>query len=191
MLEILDNPEIFNFIVEAVWEYHLKEKEDTDYITGLKKQLTEVEKAQANLLKAIEAGIFNAATKSRMDELDAQRQDLMDAIAGAELSMEFEISKDYIKFFLSELRDNSRKDPECVKTLIDTFVNAVFVYDDKVTITFNYSGDNRTITLAEIDAAENSDSVRMQCVKDHHNTQIRTFYVYKNVFAVIIEIPGR
>ena len=168
VLEILDNPEIFNFIVEAVWEYHLKEKEDTDYITGLKKQLTEVEKAQANLLKAIEAGIFNAATKSRMDELDAQRQDLMDAIAGAELSMEFEISKDYIKFFLSELRDNSRKDPECVKTLIDTFVNAVFVYDDKVTITFNYSGDNRTITLAEIDAAENSDSVRMQCVMDHH-----------------------
>lgn len=167
VLEILDNPEIFNFIVEAVWEYHLKEKEDTDYITGLKKQLTEVEKAQANLLKAIEAGIFNAATKSRMDELDAQRQDLMDAIAGAELSMEFEISKDYIKFFLSELRDNSRKDPECVKTLIDTFVNAVFVYDDRVTITFNYSGDNRTITLAEIDAAENSDSVRMQCVKDH------------------------
>lgn len=168
VLEILDNPEIFNFIVEAVWEYHLKEKEDTDYITGLRKQLAEVEKAQANLLKAIEAGIFNAATKSRMDELDAQRQDLMDAIAGAELSMEFEISKDYIKFFLSELRDNSRKDPECVKTLIDTFVNAVFVYDDKVTITFNYSGDNRTITLAEIDAAENSDSVRMQCVMDHH-----------------------
>ena len=178
VLEILDNPEIFNFIVEAVWEYHLKEKEDTDYITGLKKQLTEVEKAQANLLKAIEAGIFNAATKSRMDELDAQRQDLMDAIAGAELSMEFEISKDYIKFFLSELRDNSRKDPECVKTLIDTFVNAVFVYDDKVTITFNYSGDNRTITLAEIDAAENSDSVRMQCVKDH---QKKTYALIQSI----------
>ena len=25
----------------------------------------------------------------------------------------------------------------------------------------------------------------------HHSTQIRTFYVYKNVFAVIIEIPER
>lgn len=194
VLEILDNPEIFNFIVEAVWEYHLKEKEDTDYITGLKKQLTEVEKAQANLLKAIEAGIFNAATKSRMDELDAQRQDLMDAIAGAELSMEFEISKDYIKFFLSELRDNSRKDPECVKTLIDTFVNAVFVYDDKVTITFNYSGDNRTITLAEIDAAENSDSVRMQCVMDHQMQKsplcsgLFLFMCTKNVRIHFIEI---
>ena len=37
--------------------------------------------------------------------------------------------------------------------MIDFFVNAVFVYDDRVTITFNYSGDNRTITLPEVDAA--------------------------------------
>lgn len=35
--------------------------------------------------------------------------------------------------------------------MIDFFVNAVFVYDDRVTITFNYSGDNRTITLPEVD----------------------------------------
>ena len=30
--------------------------------------------------------------------------------------------------------------------------NVVFVYDDKVVLTFNYSGDDRTITLNEIDA---------------------------------------
>ena len=28
----------------------------------------------------------------------------------------------------------------------------MFVYDDKVVLTFNYSGDDRTITLHEIDA---------------------------------------
>jgi len=43
-------------------------------------------------------------------------------------------------------------DFECQKQLIKTFVNSVFVYDDKVVLTFNYSGDNRTITLHEIDA---------------------------------------
>ena len=106
-----------------------------------------------------------------MDELDAQKQDLVDAIAGAELSKEFEFSRDHIEFFLMELRSKNTEDPECQKQLIDTFVNAVFVYDDKVTITFNYSGDNRTITLAEIDAAENSDSVRMLCVNDHQKNK--------------------
>ena len=43
-------------------------------------------------------------------------------------------------------------DIECQKRLIKTFVNSVFVYDDKVVLTFNYSGDDRTITLNEIDA---------------------------------------
>ena len=42
-------------------------------------------------------------------------------------------------------------DVNCQKILIKTFVNSVFVYDDKVVLTFNYSGDDRTITLNEID----------------------------------------
>ena len=171
VLDMLYNDEIFNFIIDGVWEYYQSEQQDTDYLTGLKSQLADVEKAQANLLRAIEAGIFNAATKDRMEELDAQRQDLMDAIAGAELNKEFSFTRDHIEFFLTELRSRDTEDPECQKQLVDTFVNAVFVYDDKVTITFNYSGDNRTITLAEIDAAESSDSVRMLCVNDHQKNQ--------------------
>ena len=43
-------------------------------------------------------------------------------------------------------------DIECQKRLIKIFLNSVFIYDDKVVLTFNYSGDNRTITLKEIDA---------------------------------------
>jgi len=42
-------------------------------------------------------------------------------------------------------------DIDCQKRLIKTFLNSVFVYDDKVVLTFNYSGDDRTITLHEID----------------------------------------
>lgn len=43
-------------------------------------------------------------------------------------------------------------DEDCQKQMIKIFVNSVFVYDDKVVLTFNYSGVNRTITLQEIDA---------------------------------------
>ena len=43
-------------------------------------------------------------------------------------------------------------DIACQKRLIKTFVNSIFVYNDKVVLTFNYSGDHRTITLKEIDA---------------------------------------
>lgn len=172
VLNLLNDDGIFNFIIDGVWECYQAEKQDTDYVAGLKKQLADVEKAQGNLLKAIEAGIFNATTKERMDELEAQRLELVDAIAGAELSKDFEITRDYVEFFLTDLKERYMRCEDLEKQMIDTFVNAVFVYDDKVTITFNYSGDNRTITLAEIDAAENSDSVRMLCVNDHHNNEM-------------------
>lgn len=43
-------------------------------------------------------------------------------------------------------------DLDCQRRLIKTFVNSVFIYDDKVVLTFHYSGDDRTITLNEIDA---------------------------------------
>ena len=43
-------------------------------------------------------------------------------------------------------------DLECQKRLIKIFLNSVFVYDDKIVLTFNYSEDTRTITLNEIDA---------------------------------------
>ena len=54
-------------------------------------------------------------------------------------------------FFLYQLANMDLTDLDCQKCLIKTLVNAVFVYDDKVVLTFHYSSDNRAITLNEID----------------------------------------
>ena len=40
--------------------------------------------------------------------------------------------------------------------LIDTFINAIFLYDDKMVITFNYKEGTKTITLAELPEAISS-----------------------------------
>ena len=71
----------------------------------------------------------------------------------------------HIKFFLLQFRLLNFDEPESQRRIIDIFVNAVFVYDDRVTITFNYSGDNRTITLAEVDGA--AESVRASSATGH------------------------
>jgi len=36
-------------------------------------------------------------------------------------------------------------------------VNAVYLYDDKIVLTFNYKDDAKTITMAEIEASLGSD----------------------------------
>ena len=40
------------------------------------------------------------------------------------------------------------------ETLISTFVNAVYLYDEKVLITFNYKDGTKTITFDEIAAKD-------------------------------------
>ena len=43
------------------------------------------------------------------------------------------------------------------KRLIDGFVNSIYLFDDKFTITFNFKDGTKTIFFSEIEAAKNSD----------------------------------
>lgn len=52
------------------------------------------------------------------------------------------------------------------KQTIKIFVNSVLVYDNKVVITFNYFGDDRTITFHKIDAGLQH-GVRLPCALCH------------------------
>lgn len=114
--------------------------------------MADTEKSIRNLFKAIEAGIFNESKKERLDELEAQKNELKAALAAAKLKENLGLKKEHISFFLHQLADMDLKDIDCQKKLIKTFVNSVFVYDDKVILTFNYSSDQRTIMLKEIEA---------------------------------------
>ena len=150
---LLFDDELIEFIVENTYQYYLEANSDTSYTDTLQANLKKIDAALANLLKAVEAGIFNATTKARMDELEEQRVQIAASLERAKLDTGLKLTRDHIRYFLLEFRDMNFEDANCQRRLIDTFINSIFVYDDRVTITFNYSGDNRTITLAEVDAA--------------------------------------
>ena len=49
--------------------------------------------------------------------------------------------------------------------LIDTFINAIFLYDDKMVITFNYKERTKTITFAELqEAISNKNGSDLDCL---------------------------
>ena len=73
------------------------------------------------------------------------------ALAAAKLKEDLALKKEHIVFFLHQFAGMDYSDIDCQKRLIKTFLNSVFVYDDKVVLTFNYSGDDQIITLHEID----------------------------------------
>ena len=50
---------------------------------------------------------------------------------------------------------------EYQKRIIDTFVNAIYLFDDKIVITYNFKGGTETITMKDIEAAYGSDMTLM------------------------------
>ena len=59
------------------------------------------------------------------------------------------IKEEFIRFWLMRFRklDMSLKDQR--QALVDTFINSIYLYDDKVLITFNYKEGTQTITFEE------------------------------------------
>lgn len=152
--DLLSDDGLLEFIIENTWQYYLEQDQSQEEVNALQQQLAQTETAIQNLLRAIEAGVFNDATKKRMDELEQQRQDLKASIADREFAKGFHLTRDHIAFFLYELRKLNVEDREVQKRLINIFINAIFVYDDCLKLTFNFSGENNTVTLSDLEAAE-------------------------------------
>ena len=80
---IVMSDEMVSYIAEQTYRYYTEQNTDTSYTDALRTELKQVESATANLIRAMEAGIFNDATRTRMAELDEQRKDLEAALAAA------------------------------------------------------------------------------------------------------------
>lgn len=56
-------------------------------------------------------------------------------------------TKEDIVDWISKYKYGNINDLDYRKEIIDTFVNAVFVYDDKLFLTYNYKDGSETLTL--------------------------------------------
>jgi hypothetical protein len=122
----------------------------------LRKQLAEIEKGIDNIVNAIQAGIFSNSTKQRLDELEAEKSELSVQILKEEISKPT-ITKEEILYYLTKYRKLNMKQLDHRRRMIDSFVNAIYMFDDYLVITFNYKEGTKTITFAEIEEAFGSD----------------------------------
>jgi DNA invertase Pin-like site-specific DNA recombinase len=114
-------------------------------------QLREADTAIQNLLNAIQQGILTKSTKGRLEELEATKEELEARIACEKLAKP-KVSAEFMTFWLHRFRKLDVRQKSHRKMLIDTFVNAIFLYDDKMVITFNYKEGTTTITFDDLKA---------------------------------------
>ena len=145
--ELLADEELLDWITDRTYAYYLATNGREEERAILQKELAGVDTSIDRLVSAIEAGAFNDRIKSRLDDLNAQKAQITASIAEMELASGFRLTRDHIAFFLRQFRDADMEDRACQKRLVQTFVNAVFVFDDKIKIVYNYTEGNNTVTL--------------------------------------------
>ncbi len=118
----------------------------------LKQRLSETENALNNLLRAIEEGIITPTTKQRMIELEQTRDEIKLKLIKEEMKKPT-ITKESLVLWLKHIQSMSLETKEHKQRLIDIFVNAVYLYDDKLVITFNYKEASKTVTLKEVNGS--------------------------------------
>ena len=73
------------------------------------------------------------------------------------------LSEKQIKFWLCKFGSTNIDDTDEKQRLVNVFVNSIYVYNDKMVITFNYQDGDRCVTFDEIKEMlaqkENSDNL--------------------------------
>ena len=87
-------------------------------------------------MRAIEHGIITDTTKQRLMEAEERKKAILVSIAKEEIKKP-PISQEHIEFFLRDMRNRIYNSDEQIEIIINTFINAVYLYDDKLVLTFN------------------------------------------------------
>ena len=116
------------------------------------------------MLNAIQQGILTRSTKARLEELENRRDELENRLACEKLAKP-KVSAEFMTFWLHRFRKLDVRQQSHRKMLIDAFINAIFLYDDKMVITFNYKEGTKTITFAELqEAISNKNGSDLDCL---------------------------
>ena len=116
------------------------QKQENTVLPFLQKQLADVGKRIANLINSIEEGIATASVKQRLDDLEGKKADLEICIAREKIEKP-PLSKKQIIFWINKFKDGDIDDLTYRQAIVDIFVNSVFLYDDDLTITYNWKDD--------------------------------------------------
>lgn len=139
-LDYVLQDDVIEWIADQVMDFQNREA-NTARLHALRDDLAQKQTALDNVLKAIEAGIITASTKRRLEELEKECHEVEYAIRQEESAIT-KIDRNFVIYWLEKFREGSIDNAEFRRKIIDTFVSAVYLWDDHLRIAFNYTGNH-------------------------------------------------
>lgn len=147
--KIMDD-ELMEHLADSL--YALQLTEDTK-IPQLKAQLVEIENGIENMLNTIQQGIILDSTKKRLADLEEKKKTVEVELIQEQIKKPI-LTKEQILFGITKFRTLDLSTKQGRQTLIDSFVNAIYLYDDYALITCNYKDGTIRISLEEIESSD-------------------------------------
>ena len=151
---------VINQVIRVIWDDNLIEeitdmvmdlqKNENNVLPLLRKRQTEINKGISNILSAIEQGIFTPSTKERLEDLEKQKREIEIQIAEESIARPM-LDRDQIKFWFHRFRKMDASKPENRRRLVDSFVNSVILYDDRIEFYFNFKKGAKSLSLEDLE----------------------------------------
>ena len=136
---LLSDENTVNEIAHKLYEIHEMESKENSTLKQLEKQRTSALNASRNLISALEQGIVTEQTKERLKELEIEICQLDRDIDKEKNRCYTYLSEEDIAEYLHTVICGDTNDIKVRKTIINTFVREILLYNDRVVISYNFS----------------------------------------------------
>ena len=136
---LLSDENTVNEIAHKLYEIHEMESKENSTLKQLEKQRTSALNASRNLISALEQGIVTEQTKERLKELEIEICQLDSDIDKEKNRCYTYLSEEDIAEYLHTVICGDTNDIKVRKTIINTFVREILLYNDRVVISYNFS----------------------------------------------------
>ena len=120
---------------------------DTASIKRIKAAIQEADTAIENLWKALERGQASDMITERIEKRQHEKEELQAQLA-VEMAKQVTLTAPQVRAYLYSLRQGDKNDENIKRGIINIFLRAVYLYDDRFTLVLN--GSDTPITIDDI-----------------------------------------
>ncbi len=184
-------PQRMQTIAESVIAEYDKEF-NSDKIKALERQIAklnrDLDKYTEMLLDVPQAA--RSRIYDKMESAEMQKADLEIDLSKLRIANEIRYTKEEIIAWLKQFCKGDSSNIEFRQKIIDTFINSVYVYDDRVVIFYNIRGSKPVTYTDMLNATENASNLEKQTVSVNKATQNPNMKKQSNTSAGVRLLNG-
>ena len=150
LAEVVNNDEMINAFADHFIAWQATQQKGSA-VADLEQRIKQIDTAIRNTMSVIDSGLITESLKTHLLELEAEKTALADALAKKRLDT-IELDRETVIWFLERFRTADQRDPSWRIYIVETFLQAVYLYDDgRLLLRLNYGGKNNEVSLKAVE----------------------------------------